>query len=102
MGRVLEKLDERAIAFIAEQKIFFVATAPTGDGGLLNLSPKGLDSFAVLDGRTVAYLDLVGSGIETVAHLRQNGRITIMFLRLRGLTKHPQALRPRRGRRARR
>ncbi|MEZ5364451.1 MAG: pyridoxamine 5'-phosphate oxidase family protein [Bryobacterales bacterium] len=84
MGRVLERLDERAIQFIGAQKMFFVATAPSGDAGLLNLSPKGLDTFAVLDERTVAYLDLVGSGIETVAHLRQNGRIVVMFCAFEG------------------
>ena len=84
MGRVLERLDERAIQFIGAQKMFFVATAPSGDAGLLNLSPKGLDTFAVLDDSTVAYLDLVGSGIETVAHLRQNGRIVVMFCAFEG------------------
>jgi hypothetical protein len=64
--------------------MFFVATAPSGDTGLLNLSPKGLDTFAVLDPQTVAYLDLTGSGIETVAHLRQNGRIVLMFCAFEG------------------
>lgn len=60
--------------------MFFVATAPMSGDGLINLSPKGLvGSFAVLDERTVAYLDLTGSGIETIAHLRENGRIVIMF-----------------------
>ena len=84
MGRVLERLDERAIQFIDRQKMFFVATAPSGDAGLLNLSPKGLDTFSVLDDQTVAYLDLTGSGIETVAHLRQNGRIVMMFCAFEG------------------
>jgi predicted pyridoxine 5'-phosphate oxidase superfamily flavin-nucleotide-binding protein len=78
MGRVLEAITDELAGFIAEQRVFFVATAPT-DGGHVNLSPKGLDTFAVLDPNTVAYLDLTGSGIETVAHLRENGRITIMF-----------------------
>jgi hypothetical protein len=59
--------------------VFFVATAPSGDGGHVNLSPKGLDTFTVVDPTTVAYLDLTGSGVETIAHLRDNGRITIMF-----------------------
>jgi Pyridoxamine 5'-phosphate oxidase len=59
--------------------MFFVATAPS-EGGRINLSPKGYrDTFAVLDDHTVAYLDLFGSGVETIAHLRDNGRITIMF-----------------------
>jgi hypothetical protein len=84
MGRVLERLDDRAVHFIGAQKMFFVATAPSGDAGLLNLSPKGLDTFAVIDDQTVAYLDLVGSGIETVAHLRQNGRIVLMLCAFEG------------------
>jgi hypothetical protein len=60
------------------QALFFVATAPSGDGGHVNLSPKGLDTFRVLADDRVAYLDLTGSGVETIAHLRDNGRITIM------------------------
>jgi len=78
MGRVLDAITDELAAFIAAQRVFFVATAPT-DGGHVNLSPKGLDTFAVLDPNTVAYLDLTGSGVETVAHVRENGRITIMF-----------------------
>jgi pyridoxamine 5'-phosphate oxidase-like protein len=78
MGRVLEAITDELAEFIAAQRVFFVATAPT-DGGHVNVSPKGLDTFAVLDPNTVAYLDLTGSGVETVAHLRENGRITIMF-----------------------
>ena len=73
-------LTDRDRAFIAKQRMFFVATAPLSGDGLVNLSPKGLDgTFAVIDGRTVAYLDLVGSGIETLVHLRENGRICVMF-----------------------
>ena len=78
MARVLDAITDELAAFIAAQRVFFVATAPT-DGGHVNLSPKGLDTFAVIDPNTVAYLDLTGSGVETVAHLRENGRITIMF-----------------------
>jgi hypothetical protein len=78
MGRVLDAITDELAVFIAAQRVFFVATAPT-DGGHVNVSPKGLDTFAVLDANTVAYLDLTGSGVETVAHLRENGRITIMF-----------------------
>jgi hypothetical protein len=66
-------------AWIEQQHLFFVATAPRSDTGLVNCSPKGLDSFAILDRQTVAYLDLTGSGVETIAHLRENGRIVIMF-----------------------
>lgn len=64
--------------------MFFVATAPSGDGGHVNLSPKGYDTLRVIDERTVAYLDLTGSGIETVAHLRENGRITFMLCAFEG------------------
>ncbi len=84
MGTLYAELDERLRKFIARQPVFFVATAPCltsdGDGGHVNVSPKGYaDTFAVLGPRTVAYLDLTGSGAETIAHLRQNGQITIMF-----------------------
>jgi len=84
MAKVYAQLDERLTKFILAQPIFFVATAPclsaSGEGGHVNVSPKGYrDTFAILGPRTVAYLDLTGSGAETIAHLRQNGRITIMF-----------------------
>jgi hypothetical protein len=79
MGRVDDVISEELGEFIASQHVFFVATAPSGDGGHVNLSPKGLDTFTVIDPTTVAYLDLTGSGVETIAHLRDNGRITIMF-----------------------
>jgi len=79
LGKVYDAIDEKLREFIGEQRLFFVATAPLSGSDLVNLSPKGLDSFAVLDDHTVAYLDLVGSGVETIAHLRENGRITLMF-----------------------
>jgi predicted pyridoxine 5'-phosphate oxidase superfamily flavin-nucleotide-binding protein len=79
MARVYDAIPDELAEFIAAQRVFFVATAPSGNGGHVNLSPKGLDTFAVLDPKTVAYLDLTGSGVETVAHLHDNGRITIMF-----------------------
>lgn len=79
MAKVFSQLDESLHRFIQEQAMFFVATAPS-EGGRVNLSPKGYqDTFAILDDHTVAYLDLFGSGAETIAHLRDNGRITIMF-----------------------
>ena len=78
MGKIYDALDDELTAFLAAQHVFFVATAPSGDGGHVNVSPKGYDTFAVLDRRTVAYLDLTGSGVETIAHLRDNGRITLM------------------------
>jgi predicted pyridoxine 5'-phosphate oxidase superfamily flavin-nucleotide-binding protein len=79
MAKVYSYIDESLREFIAAQAMFFVATAPT-EGGRINLSPKGYaDTFAVLDDTTVVYLDLFGSGVETIAHLRDNGRITLMF-----------------------
>jgi hypothetical protein len=80
MGKVLERIDDRLRAFIEAQPVFFVGTAPSGADGHVNVSPKGLaDTFAVVDDSTVAYLDLTASGAETIAHLRQNGRIVVMF-----------------------
>ena len=79
MGKAYDSLDDELSGFIAAQRMFFVATAPSGDGGHVNLSPKGHDTFRILDPGTVAYLDLTGSGVETVAHLRENGRICVMF-----------------------
>jgi len=79
VGKVFDSLDDKLRAFIEAQHMFFVATAPLGPEGHVNLSPKGLDSFRVLGPKRVAYLDLTGSGAETVAHLRENGRITLLF-----------------------
>jgi predicted pyridoxine 5'-phosphate oxidase superfamily flavin-nucleotide-binding protein len=80
MGKVHERVDGRLQSFIEAQHVFFVATAPLAADGRVNLSPKGVDgSFVVVDEHTVAYLDLTASGAETIAHLRENGRITLMF-----------------------
>jgi hypothetical protein len=79
MGKLHEQLNDSLVDFIGRQHVFFVGTAPTSPGGHLNISPKGLDTFRILRSKSVAYLDLTGSGIETVAHLRENGRLTIMF-----------------------
>lgn len=79
MGQVYEAIPPELATFVGAQKMFFVATAPLAGDGLVNLSPKGLDTFAVLDERTVAYLDLTGSGVETAAHLKENGRIVLMW-----------------------
>jgi hypothetical protein len=84
MGKLHDRLDDSLMEFIGRQHMFFVGTAPASTDGHLNLSPKGLDTFRVLGPETVAYLDLTGSGIETVAHLRENGRITIMFCAFEG------------------
>jgi hypothetical protein len=78
MGRVTDRLDEATTAWIDAQPMFFVATAPTA-GGHVNMSPKGLDSLRVLNEKEIAYLDVTGSGAETIAHLRDDGRITLMW-----------------------
>ncbi len=79
MGKLYSEIDDRLRAFIARQRMFFVASAPNGPGGHINCSPKGLDTFRILGPTRVAYLDFVGSGVETIAHLRQNGRVVLMF-----------------------
>jgi hypothetical protein len=84
MGEVVGGIDDRLREFIAAQRMFFVATAPRDEAGHLNISPKGLDTLRVMDAHTVAYLDYVGSGAETIAHLRENGRIVLMFCAFQG------------------
>ncbi|HTK98512.1 MAG TPA: pyridoxamine 5'-phosphate oxidase family protein [Pseudomonadales bacterium] len=79
MADTFERIDAQLRSWIERQHVFFVATAPRADDGLLNCSPKGLDSLRVLDDRTIAYLDLTGSGVETIAHLKENGRIILML-----------------------
>lgn len=80
MGRIYPEIDARLASFVEAQPVFFVATAPLGADGHVNCSPKGNQgTFAVLDDHRVAYLDLTGSGTETIAHLRENGRIVLMF-----------------------
>ena len=82
MAKFFDKIDDRISKFIAEQKIFFTASA--ANEGRVNLSPKGIDTFRVLDAKTVCYLDLTGSGNETAAHLAENGRLTIMMCSFEG------------------
>jgi hypothetical protein len=84
MGNVHDQIDAALDEFIRAQQMFFVATAPLDAGGHVNLSPKGLDTLRVLDPRTLAYLDYVGSGAETIAHLRENGRIVVMLCAFQG------------------
>ena len=79
-----DAIDGRLRSFIEAQHVFFVATAPLAADGHVNVSPKGLDTFRVLGEHEVVYLDLTGSGSETVAHLRENGRVTIMFCAFEG------------------
>lgn len=84
MGKAHDFIDDRIRGFIEAQQMFFVATAPADLAGHLNLSPKGLDTLRILGPRTIAYLDYVGSGSETIAHLRQNGRIVLMWCAFAG------------------
>jgi hypothetical protein len=88
MGREYDAIDERWRDWIARQPLFFVGTAPRADDGHVNVSPKGPGgTLRVLDERTVAYLDVTGSGAETIAHLRENGRIVVMFCAFDGPPK---------------
>ena len=80
MGKVHDGIDARMARWIERQPVFFVATAPLAADGLVNLSPKGeIGTFRVVDEHTFAYLDFTGSGVETIAHLRENGRICVML-----------------------
>ena len=97
MAKVYDQLNDRLCQFMAQQKMFFVASAPLAADGLVNVSPKGMDSFRVFTRKVVALLDFTGSGIETVAHVKENGRLVIMFcsfdkspmiLRLHGQASH--------------
>lgn len=81
---MLEEIGPAEAKFIAAQQMFFVATAPLSADGHVNVSPKGYASFVQLDSKRVAYIDLGGSGIETHAHLRENGRICLMFCAYQG------------------
>jgi hypothetical protein len=84
MGKVYEQIDPGLEDFIRAQQMYFVATAPLAASGHVNLSPKGLDTLRVLGPRSLAYLDYVGSGAETIAHLRENGRIVVMLCAFQG------------------
>lgn len=90
MGSARTSIDEAARNFIEVQRVFFVASAPLDAAGHINLSPKGLDTFRILSPEKVAYLDLTGSGAETIAHMRENGRIVLMFC---AFEKQPKILR---------
>src|ERR1700675_1593508 len=84
MGKIRTEIDDIARRFIEAQKVFFVASAPLDPAAHVNLSPKGHDTFRILGPTTVAYLDFNGSGIETIAHLKENGRIVLMFCAFQG------------------
>lgn len=87
MGKTLETIDERLADWIRAQQVFFVSTAPLSGDGHVNVSPKGGDAFRVLGPLEVAYQDYTGSGAETAAHLRENGRVVIMFCAFDGPPK---------------
>jgi len=87
MGREHPEISEKLADFIRAQHVFFVATAPSDATGHVNVSAKGLDTFKIVGPGRVAYLDLTGSGIETIAHLRDDGRITLMFCAFEGKSK---------------
>jgi len=84
MAKTYQQITEELTAWIGRQRMFFVATAPLMRAGHVNCSPKGGDAFRLLDPLTVIYQDLTGSGAETIAHLRENGRIVVMFCSFEG------------------
>jgi pyridoxamine 5'-phosphate oxidase-like protein len=87
MGKTYESIDEKLKEWLLAQKVFFVATAPLSQEGHVNCSPKDGESFRTLDERTVVYLDLTGSGVETIAHVKENERIVLMFCAFTGAPK---------------
>ncbi len=84
MGKLYQELTPDLIEFIDKQKIFFVGTAPLSAQGHINISPKGMDCLRLLDSSTLAYLDVTGSGVETVSHLKENARMVMMFCAFEG------------------
>ena len=84
MGKDYPEIDSKIAEWVGRQKMFFVSTAPLSPTGMVNCSPKGMDTFRILGPRTVAYLDLTGSGVETISHLKENGRIVIMMCAYEG------------------
>ena len=87
MGKEYTEISDRLQEWIGRQQMFFVSTAPSAADGLINCSPKGLDCLRVLGPHQIAYVDTGGSGIETVAHLKDNGRITLMLCAFEGPPK---------------
>ncbi len=87
MGKEYSEITPELSAWIKDQPLFFVGTAPLAASGHVNVSPKGLDTLRILGPQRVAYLDLTGSGAETIAHVRENGRIVLMFCAFSGPPK---------------
>ena len=84
MAKQYDEITPKLKAFIEAQQLFFVGSAPLAQDGHVNISPKGMDSLRILDSRTVAYLDVSGSGAETIAHVKENGRLVMMFCAFNG------------------
>ncbi|KAJ2957401.1 hypothetical protein NQZ79_g6908 [Umbelopsis isabellina] len=87
MGAFRPELNDEDQKWIKQQQLFFVASAPLTSFGRVNLSPKGYDSFRILSSKKIAYLDMSGSGVETITHLNENGRLTVMFCAFEGAPK---------------
>jgi hypothetical protein len=87
VAKVYEGIDDALAEWLTQQPVFFVATAPLAADGHLNLSPRGLDCLSVLGPRQVAWVDLTGSGVETIAHLQENERIVLMWCAFTGPPK---------------
>lgn len=87
MGKIYESIDVKLKEWLSAQKVFFVATAPLSREAHINCSPKDGESFRILDERTVVYLDFTGSGVETIAHVKENERIVLMFCAFAGAPK---------------
>ena len=87
MGQTYEKIDDKISAWVKKQKMFFVASAPLSGDGLVNCSPKGGDTLRIIDDHTLIYLEYSGSGVETIAHIRENGRMVIMLCSFEGPPK---------------
>jgi hypothetical protein len=79
MGKVFDGIDEGLVSWISAQPVFFVATAPLAGDGHINVSPRGHECLSILGPHRVGWVDYTGSGVETIAHLRENGRICLMF-----------------------
>ena len=90
MGMVYDGIDDDLAAWLAGQPLWFVGTAPLSGDGHVNVSPRGHDTFSVLGPHRVGWVDYTGSGIETIAHLRENGRICLMFC---SYDRHPRIVR---------
>ena len=87
MSDILAGIDEKLAKWITKQKVFFVSTAPLSAQGHINCSPKGLDTLRIIDATTIIYCDLNGSGVETIAHIKENNRILLMLCAFSGSPK---------------